>query len=58
MTLKIGWIGCGIHATQMLLPQLVRHDVELVALCDIDASVLPMRAANSASSAYHRCATN
>lgn len=40
MTIKIGWIGCGIHATQMLLPQLVRHDVELVALCDIDATRL------------------
>lgn len=40
MTLKIGWIGCGIHATQMLLPQLVRHDVELAALCDIDAGRL------------------
>ncbi len=37
MTLKIGWIGCGIHATQMLLPQLVRQDVEIVGLCDIDA---------------------
>ncbi|WP_353646626.1 Gfo/Idh/MocA family oxidoreductase [Mesorhizobium sp. WSM2239] len=36
MTLKIGWIGCGVHATQMLLPQLVRHDVELAALCDIE----------------------
>ena len=31
MTLKIGWIGCGIHATQMLLPQLVRHDVRMKA---------------------------
>ncbi len=40
MTLKIGWIGCGVHATQMLLPQLVRHDVELVALCDIDGQRL------------------
>ncbi len=40
MTLKIGWIGCGVHATQMLLPQLVRHDVELVALCDIDGNRL------------------
>lgn len=40
MTLKIGWIGCGMHATQMLLPQLVRHDVELVALCDIDGDRL------------------
>lgn len=40
MTMKIGWIGCGIHATQMLLPQLVRHDVELIALCDIDGKRL------------------
>lgn len=40
MTLKIGWIGCGIHATQMLLPQLVRHDVQLAALCDIDGKRL------------------
>lgn len=40
MTLKIGWIGCGMHATQMLLPQLVRHDVEIAALCDIDAGRL------------------
>ena len=40
MTLKIGWLGCGIHATQMLLPQLVRHDVEIVALCDIDGKRL------------------
>ena len=37
MTLKIGWIGSGIHATQMLLPQLLRHNVEIAALCDIDA---------------------
>lgn len=40
MTLKIGWIGCGVHATQMLLPQLVRHDVEIAALCDIDGERL------------------
>ena len=40
MTLKIGWIGCGIHATQMLLPQLVRYDVEIAALCDIDSERL------------------
>ena len=40
MTLRIGWIGCGIHATQMLLPQLLRHDVQIVALCDIDAGRL------------------
>ncbi|WP_283193715.1 Gfo/Idh/MocA family oxidoreductase [Rhizobium sp. AN80A] len=40
MTMKIGWIGCGIHATQMLLPQLVRHDVQLIGLCDIDGARL------------------
>ncbi|BDA87114.1 oxidoreductase [Aureimonas sp. SA4125] len=40
MTLRIGWIGCGLHATQMLLPQLLRHDVEIAALCDIDADRL------------------
>ncbi|KAB0265739.1 Gfo/Idh/MocA family protein [Microvirga brassicacearum] len=40
MTIKMGWIGCGVHATQMLLPQLVRHDVELIALCDIDGKRL------------------
>jgi len=38
--MKIGWIGCGIHATQMLLPQLVRHDVQLIGLCDIDGARL------------------
>lgn len=40
MTLNIGWIGCGVHATQMLLPQLVRHDVKIVAMCDIDGDRL------------------
>jgi len=40
MTLKIGWIGCGTHATNMLLPQLVRHDVRLTILCDKDAARL------------------
>lgn len=40
MTFKVGWIGCGTHATQMLLPQLVRHDVEIVALCDVDGARL------------------
>ena len=40
MTLNIGWIGCGVHATQMLLPQLVRHDVRIAAFCDIDGARL------------------
>lgn len=34
--LRIGWIGCGTHANEMLLPQLTRFDVALAALCDID----------------------
>jgi myo-inositol 2-dehydrogenase/D-chiro-inositol 1-dehydrogenase len=40
MTLKIGWIGCGTHATQMLLSQFLRYDVQIAALCDIDAGRL------------------
>lgn len=32
--LRIGWIGCGTHANEMLLPQLIRHDISLAALCD------------------------
>lgn len=38
--LRIGWIGCGVHANEMLLPQLTRHDVTLAALCDVDADRL------------------
>ncbi len=34
-SLRIGWIGCGTHASEMLLPQLTRHDVMLQALCDV-----------------------
>jgi myo-inositol 2-dehydrogenase/D-chiro-inositol 1-dehydrogenase len=32
--LNIGWIGCGTHAREMLLPQLVRLPVRLAAICD------------------------
>lgn len=38
--MRIGWIGCGRHAGEMLLPQLARLDVEIAALCDIDAARL------------------
>jgi myo-inositol 2-dehydrogenase / D-chiro-inositol 1-dehydrogenase len=34
--IKIGWIGCGTHASEMLLPQLVRLPVKIAAICDID----------------------
>jgi myo-inositol 2-dehydrogenase/D-chiro-inositol 1-dehydrogenase len=36
MSLRLGWIGCGVHANAMLLPQLARLPVRLVALCDVD----------------------
>ena len=39
MTRRIVWIGCGRHAEQMLLPQLARHDVELVGICDLNEEV-------------------
>jgi len=40
MTLNIGWIGCGRHARQMLLPQLGRNNVHLAAICDVDKQVM------------------
>ena len=33
--LRIGWIGCGTHANEMLFPQLMRHSVVIQALCDV-----------------------
>ena len=33
---RIGWIGCGKHAEEMLLPQLTRLPAALAALCDAD----------------------
>lgn len=38
--IKIGWIGCGRHARQMLLPQLGRNGFRIAALCDADAEAL------------------
>ena len=38
--MRLGWIGCGTHAAEMLLPQLVRLPIRLVALCDIDPARL------------------
>lgn len=41
MSFRIGWIGCGRQATEMLLPELVRiEDLELAALADIEGSRL------------------
>jgi myo-inositol 2-dehydrogenase/D-chiro-inositol 1-dehydrogenase len=42
--LRVGWIGCGTHANEMLLPQLIRHDVALAALCDTQADRLAQTA--------------
>lgn len=36
MTHTMAWVGCGRHAEQMLLPQLVRKDVRLIGVCDIN----------------------
>ncbi|MFS2224362.1 Gfo/Idh/MocA family protein [Pantoea sp. B65] len=36
MSFKIGWVGCGRHATQMLLPQLAPNNVTLAAVCDVN----------------------
>ena len=38
--IRIGWIGCGTHAGEMLLPQLLRLDVRLAAIADVDAGRL------------------
>src|SRR6185369_12912971 len=35
--LRLGWIGCGTHANEMLLPQMTRFDVSIAGLCDTDA---------------------
>jgi myo-inositol 2-dehydrogenase / D-chiro-inositol 1-dehydrogenase len=40
--IRIGWIGCGNHASEMLLPQLVRLDVRLEAVCDVDLARLAL----------------
>jgi myo-inositol 2-dehydrogenase/D-chiro-inositol 1-dehydrogenase len=45
MTVRIGWIGCGTHANEMLLPQATRFDVKLAALCDVDEGRLTATAA-------------
>jgi len=49
--IRIGWIGCGTHAGEMLLSQLVRLDARLEALCDIDADWL----ARNRRSLRYRC---
>lgn len=43
--LRIGWIGCGTHANEMLLPQVLRFPVRIAAICDIDPARLESTAA-------------
>jgi len=40
--IRIGWIGCGTHAAEMLLPQLSRLPVTIAAIADTDAARLAL----------------
>lgn len=44
--INIGWIGCGRHASQMLLPQLARCGIRIAAVCDVDAGAAERTAAH------------
>jgi len=46
MTINMGWIGCGRHASQMLLPQLGRNGIRLAAICDVNADAAQATASN------------
>ncbi|MHA6344255.1 Gfo/Idh/MocA family protein [Roseivivax sp. CAU 1761] len=51
--IRMGWIGCGRHARQMLLPQLGRNDIRIAALCDRDGAALARTAAEYGVTACH-----
>lgn len=51
--INIGWIGCGRHARQMLLPQLGRNDIRIAALCDRDGEALKRTAAEYGVTELH-----
>jgi myo-inositol 2-dehydrogenase / D-chiro-inositol 1-dehydrogenase len=55
--MRIGWIGCGTHAAEMLLPHLVRHDAVLAGLCDTDSARLA-RIARAYGVAAENCTTD
>ncbi|MBV8914612.1 MAG: hypothetical protein JOZ05_16420, partial [Acetobacteraceae bacterium] len=40
--IRIGWIGCGTHAAEMLLPQLSRLPVAIAAIADLDPARLAL----------------
>lgn len=51
--INIGWIGCGRHARQMLLPQMGRNGIRIAALCDRDGDALAQAAAEYGVTALH-----
>ncbi len=51
--MNIGWIGCGRHARQMLLPQLGRNGIRIAALCDRDTAAMQRTAAEYGVTALH-----
>ncbi|MBE3640175.1 Gfo/Idh/MocA family protein [Mangrovicoccus algicola] len=51
--INIGWIGCGRHARQMLLPQMGRNGIRIAALCDRDPAMLSQTAAEYGVTALH-----
>jgi myo-inositol 2-dehydrogenase / D-chiro-inositol 1-dehydrogenase len=54
---RIGWIGCGTHASEMLLPQLTRLPITLAAICDTDPSRLAAAARRFGAAASFADAT-
>ena len=53
MTIKIGWIGCGRHATWMLMPQLARSGFSIAAVCDRDETAARNAAAQFGATAVY-----
>jgi myo-inositol 2-dehydrogenase/D-chiro-inositol 1-dehydrogenase len=51
--IRLGWIGCGRHARQMLLPQLARSGFRLEALCDSDGQALRQTGADYGVTVLH-----
>lgn len=53
MTIRIGWIGCGRHATWMLMPQLARSGFSIAAVCDRDEAAARGAAAQFGAGAVY-----
>lgn len=53
MTIRIGWIGCGRHATWMLMPQLARSGFAIAAVCDRDEAAARAAAARFGARSVH-----